>query len=47
MEELRQELIKLINEEESLNERVLKVSEELDKLIVEYYYIKTEKKFDK
>jgi hypothetical protein len=37
MEELRKKLVKLINEEGPLSKRVLKVSQELDKLIVEYY----------
>ena len=37
MEELRDELIKLINEKGLLNERTILVSQELDKLIVAYY----------
>jgi hypothetical protein len=40
MEELRKKLTKLINEEGPLSEKVLKVSQELDKLIVEYYKVK-------
>ena len=39
MEELRLELIKLINEKGPLNEITLLVSQELDKLIVSYYKI--------
>ena len=37
MEELRDELVNLIDEEGPLGKRVLKVSEELDKLIVAHY----------
>ncbi|MFT5873570.1 MAG: hypothetical protein ACI8WT_002517 [Clostridium sp.] len=37
MEELRDELIKLISEKVPLNERTIIVSQELDKLIVSYY----------
>ena len=37
MEELRNKLIKLINEKGLLNERTILVSQELDKLIVNYY----------
>lgn len=37
MEELRDELIKLISEKGPLNERTILVSQELDKLIVSYY----------
>jgi len=37
MEELRDELIKLINEKGLLNERTILVSQELDKLIVDHY----------
>jgi hypothetical protein len=39
MEELRNKLIKLINEKGLLNERTLLVSQELDKLIVSHYKI--------
>lgn len=39
MEELRDELIKLISEKGPLNERTILVSQELDKLIVSYYII--------
>ncbi|MCB2305700.1 aspartyl-phosphate phosphatase Spo0E family protein [Clostridium estertheticum] len=38
MEELRDELIKLINEKGPLNERTIFVSQELDKLIVSHYH---------
>ncbi|MGH4140724.1 Spo0E family sporulation regulatory protein-aspartic acid phosphatase [Clostridium sp.] len=38
MEELRDELIKLINEKGPLDERTILVSQELDKLIVSHYY---------
>lgn len=37
MEELRNELIKLINEKGLLNERTILVSQKLDKLIADYY----------
>ncbi|AWK52196.1 sporulation protein Spo0E [Clostridium beijerinckii] len=37
MEELREKLIKLINEKGLLNEKTILVSQELDKLIVHYY----------
>lgn len=37
MEELREKLIKLINEKGTLNEMTILVSQELDKLIVSYY----------
>ncbi|MBU3157203.1 aspartyl-phosphate phosphatase Spo0E family protein [Clostridium estertheticum] len=37
MEELRDELTKLINEKGPLNERTILVSQELDKLIVSHY----------
>lgn len=37
MEELREKLIKLINEKGPLNERTIFVSQELDKLIVQHY----------
>jgi hypothetical protein len=37
MEEVREKLIKLINEKGPLNERTILVSQELDKLIVQYY----------
>lgn len=37
MEELRDELIKLINEKGLLNDRTIIVSQELDKLIVSHY----------
>lgn len=37
MEELREKLIKLINEKGMLNEMTILVSQELDKLIVSYY----------
>lgn len=37
MEELRERLIKLINEKGLLNERTILASQELDKLIVYYY----------
>jgi len=37
MEELRDKLNKLINEEGLLSESVLNLSQELDKLIIEYY----------
>ena len=39
MEELRENLIKLINEKGLLNEKTILVSKELDKLIVSYYKI--------
>jgi hypothetical protein len=39
MEELRDELIKLINEKGPLNEKTILVSQKLDKLIVSYYII--------
>ena len=38
MEELRDELIKIISEKGPLNERTILVSQKLDKLIVSYYY---------
>jgi hypothetical protein len=37
MEELRNKLMKLINEKGLLNEKTISVSQELDKLIVYYY----------
>jgi hypothetical protein len=37
MEELRNKLMKLINEKGMLNEKTILVSQELDKLIVSYY----------
>jgi len=37
MEELREKLINLINENGTLNERTIFVSQELDKIIVQYY----------
>ena len=40
MEELRDKLANMINEEGPLSESVLKVSEELDALIVAHYKIR-------
>ena len=40
MEELRDELIKLINEKGLLHESTILVSQQLDKLIVAYYETK-------
>lgn len=37
MEELRDELNRLIDEEGMLNEKTILVSQELDKLIISYY----------
>ena len=37
MEELRDKLINLINKEGLSSERVLELSQELDKLIIKYY----------
>ncbi|HEY5563185.1 MAG TPA: aspartyl-phosphate phosphatase Spo0E family protein [Clostridiaceae bacterium] len=37
MEELRDKLINLINKEGLLSERVIELSQELDKIIIEYY----------
>lgn len=42
MEELRGQLIKLIDEKGRLNEQTILVSQELDKLIVSYYEIRSE-----
>lgn len=39
MEEMRNKLIKLINENGLLNEKTISISQELDKLIVYYYKI--------
>ena len=39
MEELRDELIRLIDEKGLLNEKTILVSEELDKLIVSHYLL--------
>ena len=44
MEELRDRLIKLINEKGLLNKNTLLVSQELDKLIVLHYKIISKKK---
>ncbi|MGK0469478.1 aspartyl-phosphate phosphatase Spo0E family protein [Clostridium sp.] len=38
MEELRDELIKLISEKGPLNKKTILVSQKLDKLIVSHYY---------
>ena len=43
MEELRDELIKLISEKGPLDEKTILVSQELDKLIVTHYYIQSKK----